>query len=206
MGRLSVKTLLCWLAAALLGCVYPQQQTVTAPGLPEEIIVTPLEEASEGPLVCVFGFTSPEYAPGMGRFAAVLLNRELLKRDIFSEIRTDAPADPRHRAAADDGLPDTCDRIITGDLLYYFEGGLLLPSRVDQQIRVVDVRQPFARILWEARASEISDPISASDWIILQGSGAAALPAAELMRRNAEKFANMISAAAASLPGAGRQD
>jgi hypothetical protein len=49
--------------------------------------------------------------------------------------------------------------------------------------------------LWEAAATEVSDPIAADDWIILQTSGAAALPAAELMRRNAEKFANMISAA-----------
>ena len=198
MGRLTVQTVLGWLAVAavLFGCAYPQQQSVTAPGLPEEITMTPLEGASERPRVCVLAFTSPGFAPDMGRFAAVLLNRELLKKGISSEIRPNAPADPWGSPANHGGLSDACDRIITGDLLYYFEGGELLPSRVDQQIRVVDVRQPFARILWEARATEVSDPVYPRDWIILQGSGAAALPAAELLRRNAEKFANMISMAA----------
>jgi hypothetical protein len=61
-------------------------------------------------------------------------------------------------------------------------------------MRVVDIRQPFASTLFEARASETSDPIPYRDWIIVQAMGADALPAAELMRRNAEKFANMISA------------
>jgi hypothetical protein len=197
MGRLTAQTVFCWLAAAavLFGCTYPQQQSISTPELPEEIYMSPPDRYSEKPLVCVLGFTSPDFAPDMGRFAALLLNRELLKRGIPSKIRLDVTRPPCRSEADDGGLSGSCDQIITGDLLYYFEGGELLPSRVDQQIRVVDVHQPFARILWEARATEISEPIYSRDWIILRGSGAAALPAAELMRRNAEKFANMISMA-----------
>ncbi|WP_373497772.1 hypothetical protein [Desulfococcus sp.] len=179
----------------VFGCAYPQHQTIFEPGLPEKIHAAPPAGYSETPLVCVLGFASPDTAPGMGGFAAVLLHRELLIKGIPSEIRPDVFPGGGCSDAVRSDLCDNCGQVITGEIRYYFEGSELMPSRVDQEIRVTDLREPIPRVLWEAAATEVSDPIAADDWIILQTSGAAALPAAELMRRNAEKFANMISAA-----------
>lgn len=189
--------MLCWLAAAgaMSGCAYPQQQALTAPGLPEKIQTVPPAGYSLTPLVCVLGFTSPDTAPGMGGFAAVLLHRELLKQGIPSEIRPGGLSGEACSGPVRSDLCDTCGQVITGALRYYFEGSELLPSRVDQEIRMTDMRSSLPRVLWEAAATETSDPIAANDWIIVQTTGAAAVPAAELMRRNAEKFVNMIVAA-----------
>lgn len=189
--------LVCWLAAvgAIFGCAYPQDQTLAVPGLPEKIQTVPPAGHAMTPLVCVLGFTSPDTAPGMGGFAAVLLHRELSKKGIPSEIRSGALSGESVSGAAQSDLCDTCGQVITGTLRYYFEGSELMPSRVDQEIRVMEMRSPFPRVLWEAAATETSDPIAAADWILVQTTGAAAVPAAELMRRNAEKFANMIAAA-----------
>lgn len=145
----------------------------------------------------MLGFSSPDMAPGMGGFAALLLHRELLRKGIPSEIRPGGLPDENGSEAGRNDLCDTCGQVITGSLRYYFEGSELMPSRVDQEIRVTEVRASFPRILWEAGATEISHPIPATDWIVIQTTGAAALPAAELLRRNAEKFANMIAAAGA---------
>jgi hypothetical protein len=165
--------------------------------MPEEIYTAPPGVEADRPRVCVLGFSSPAGAPGTGRFAAVLLDQALRKRGIPCECRIGAVSDGRRPEAWSAVPENACDQVVTGDLLYYFEGGRHLPSRVEQQIRVVDVRQPFARVLWEARAADFSEPIPPRDWIIMQASGAPALPAAELMRRNAEKFANMIAVTAA---------
>ncbi len=193
-----VRVLLFWLLSAggILGCAWQPQQSVSTPGMPEEIYTAPPGIDVEQPRICVQAFSSPAAAPGMGRFAAVLLRRALSQRGIPAECRAWAAMEGRGPDPGGSAGENPCDQVVAGDLLYYFEGGRQLPARVEQQVRIVDVRQPFVRILWEARAVEISEPIPPSDWIFVQGTGAPAVPAAELMRRNAEKFANMITATA----------
>ena len=84
------------------------------------------------------------------------------------------------------------DLIITGELLYHFEGSLLEPSSVTEEIRVVRVRGGKPLTLWHAKATETAPPALSTDYIVAQGKGASAPSTAVLMKRNAEKFCNMI--------------
>ena len=84
------------------------------------------------------------------------------------------------------------DLIIIGKLLYYFDGSYLEPSKVMEEIRVVQVRGGKPQTLWHAKAAETAHPALSTDYFIAQGKGAPAPSTALLMKRNAEKFCHMI--------------
>ena len=79
---------------------------------------------------------------------------------------------------------------LSGDLLYYFEGSLQLPSRIDQRIRVIDAKDQTT--LWYAKAVDIGPNAPYSDYYIVEGKGASAPTTRTLFARNANKFSKML--------------
>ena len=75
-------------------------------------------------------------------------------------------------------------------MLYYFEGSLQQPSRVDERIKVIDVAK--STTLWYAKAMEVGPPIPDTDHIFTQRCGAQAPTTWALLRRNGEKFSKML--------------
>ncbi len=51
---------------------------------------------------------------------------------------------------------------------------------------------PTNKILWYAATIEVSPPAPDTDYIFLTGMGYPALPTTLLLKRNAEKFCNML--------------
>jgi len=140
--------------------------------------------------ICVFRFISPKYAPGSGYAAAAMLYRELLERG-FSNVATEF--DVHHIRL--DHIMEIADKknyglIITGEVSYYISGSELHESRVDEQIKVIDVST--RETLWHAEVVEIGKPVYPSDYIFFSTAGRNAPSPTVLMRRNARKFCNMF--------------
>ena len=192
--KISVYTiLLLFMLLLLAGCSYQQRVTLPPVGLPEEIFSVPRSNNYGSARVGVFAFIAPSNAKGKGKVAAQFLCGELERQGAFAEVIL---------------LPDILDMtignlvrvarikrydlIIIGKLLYYFDGSYLEPSKVMEEIRVVQVRGGKPQTLWYAKAAETAHPALSTDYFIAQGKGAPAPSTALLMKRNAEKFCHMI--------------
>ena len=177
----------------LAGCTYQRDVTLPPVGLPEEVFSTPQPNNYGGARVAVFSFVAPTNAPGKGRTAALFLCQELERKGVFAEI-IPLPdiRDMTMRNLINAARIKRYDLIIVGEILYYFEGSLLEASSVTEELRVVKVRGGRPVTLWYAKATETAPPALSTDYIVAKGKGAAAPSTAVLMRRNAEKFCNMI--------------
>jgi hypothetical protein len=160
-------------------------------GLPEQIYINPCHNDYFRSHVAVFKFRGPAYAKGMGTAASESLYEALLSNAVFVSVKleTDVP-DLSTDHLMDIARSRNYDIIITGDLLYYFEGSLQQPSRVDERIRVIDVAK--STTLWYAKAMQIGPPIHDTDHIFTQRRGAQAPTTWALLRRNGEKFCKML--------------
>ena len=178
-------------AFCLVGCVYHVALVPPSSGLPEEIYTTPqLLNRYRISSVGIFRFVEPYYAPGMGRAAAQYLYEELLKREVVNVAAELDVLDVRMENLIDIARAKDYDVIIVGDLLYCFEGGLHLPSRVDERIRVIHVATN--ETLWYAKAIEMEPPTRSTDYFIMESRGEPAPAARALMKKNAEKFCKLL--------------
>lgn len=189
--KISVYTIIA--VVLLVGCSYQRKVTLPPVGLPEGIFSIPQSNNYGAAKVAVFSFSEPSYALGRGKIAALFLCQELEQKGVFAEvIPLPDIEDMTMRNLIDVARIKRYDLIITGELLYHFEGSLLEPSSVTEEIRVVKVRGGKPLTLWHAKATETAPPALSTDYFVAQGKGAPAPSTAVLMKRNAEKFCNMI--------------
>lgn len=161
--------------------------------LPEEIYATPAVNYTANARVGVFPFHEPDYAPGMGCVAGRILCDQLQKRRVFREVafQPEMPHMPL-RDLIETARLRGLDLIITGRLSDYFEGSALLQSRVSEIIQIISVQGGKPNVLWYAKACETGSPARSTDLIFFLSQGQQAPSADMLMKRNAEKFCNMI--------------
>jgi len=128
------------------------------------------------------------------RVAAQFLCQELEQKSVFAEVILfpDIRDMTMGNLISFARMMKGYDLIITGKLFYCFEGSLLEPSSVTEEIRIIEISGGEPRILWYAKATETPKPALSTDYIIAKGEGAPAPSTAVLMKRNAEKFCNMI--------------
>jgi len=158
--------------------------------IPEHIYKRPSDDLSMDTAICVFRFTSPEYAPGSGYAAAAMFYRQMLERG-FSNVTAEFDVhDIRLDNIMEIAEKKNYELIITGQVTYYISGSELQESRVDEQIKVIDVST--RQTLWYAEAVEIGKPVYASDYIFFSTTGRNAPSPTVLMRRNARKFCKMF--------------
>ncbi len=177
----------------LPGCSY--QRTVSLPpvGLPESIFSMPETNRYHGANVAVFSFSEPSYAPGQGKAAARFLCQKLEQKGVFASVILQPDIlDMTMESLIETARSKRYDLLITGALLYYFDGSNLEPSEVTEEIRIVKIRGGKPSTLWHAKATETAMPALFKDYIFARGKGAPAPSTAVLMKRNAEKFCNMI--------------
>jgi hypothetical protein len=157
--------------------------------------------------VAVFRFDEPDLLPpvdyvypvDIGYHAAHRLYQQLLQKGAFRKLiqeyaHGNATLGEKIEIAREKG----CDLVVTGRVLYYFEGGPLSESRVDEEITVIDVRTE--EILWYAEATEIGKPVKHADYFVLIRESEPAPPASALLVLNARKFANMLAGSGLSAP------
>ena len=175
------------------GCSYQRSVSLPSVGLPEGIFSVPSKNIYAGAKVAVFSFSEPIYAPGQGKIAARYLCRELEMRRPFASVELQ----PDILNMTMGNLISVArakgyDLLIVGNLLYYFPGSDLEPSEVTEEIRIVKIRGGRPSTLWHAKATETAMPALTKDYILARGKGAPAPTTNLLMKRNAEKFCNMI--------------
>jgi len=179
--------------AFLVGCSYQRNVTLPSVGLPEGVFSIPQSNNYGAARVAVFSFRDPSYAQGKGKVAAHILCQELGQKVVFAEVILEPDLrDMTMRNLIDVARIKKYDLIITGELLYCFEGSFLEPSSVTEEIRIVKVSGGEPLTLWLAKATETAPPALSTDYIVAQGKGAPAPSTVVLMKRNAEKFCNMI--------------
>lgn len=179
----------------LLGCSLPRHTTSAGESMlvefPEQIDMRPKINIYKQSRVGVFRFSEPSYASGAGRAAAEAVVYDLIRRGVFSCIINEVKqGDIGTVSRMDLARSNGYDLIITGEVLYYFDGSELLPSSVNERIHVVHV--PTHRILWSAAAKTTAHPSFSTDFLLFQAKGKPAKPAKELLQRNAAKFSNML--------------
>jgi hypothetical protein len=190
-----IRTLTYAITAVVLlaGCSYQRKVALAPVGQPEGIFSVPRSNNYGAARVGVFAFSEPSYAEGKGKVASQFLCEELDQKGVFAEvIPMPDIRDMTMRNLINAARIKRYDLMITGELLYLFEGSLLEPSSVTEEIRVVKVRGGKPQTLWHAKATETAPPALSTDYIVAQGKGASAPSTAVLMKRNAEKFCNMI--------------
>lgn len=158
--------------------------------LPEHIYKRPSYNLSRDTAIGVFRFWSPEYVPGSGYAAATMFYKELLERG-FSNVAAEIDV---HDIRLDN-IMEIAERknyklIITGEVSYYISGSEVQESRVDEQIKAIDVLT--RKTVWHAEVIEIGRPVYRVDYIFFSTKGKEAPSPAVLMGRNARKFCNMF--------------
>jgi len=185
-----------WAVIALLlfsGCATQRGAGRSSGALPDEIYLAPDTNDTRRARVGVFAFSGPAYAPEMGPVASEILCDELEKSRVFREVISQPDIlDMTLGNLVKVGRVKRFDLIITGRLLNYFEGTDLESSRVSEEIRVISVRGGKPRVLWHAKASEIASPVRSKDFIFFLSDGRPAASPVTLMRKNAEKFCEML--------------
>jgi hypothetical protein len=159
--------------------------------LPEHVFTTPLKNDYMTSRVAIFNFRAPPYARGMGRAASESLHEALLRNHVFQRVTLELDVtDTRPESLLSVARHKDYDLIITGDLLYYFEGSIHEPSRVDERIWVVHV--DTNKTLWYAKAVDLAPAAPYTDYLLFQRPGMHAPTAMGLLNRNAEKFCKML--------------
>jgi hypothetical protein len=194
----------------LHGCTIRVNRATPPVTLPEHVYKSPANQDYSQATVAVFRFQGPNLLPMVdyiqlydpGYDAAYRLYQQLLQKDVFRKLIPEynygqLTLDRKIVIAREKG----CELLITGKVLYYFDGSPLLESRVDEEITVIDVKTKEA--LWYAESVEIGKTIGDCDLYFFRVKGEPAPPASSLLVLNAKKFVNMLSGFNETIPDGG---
>jgi len=184
----------------LYGCTIKISRPAKEVELPEYIYQRPENMDYSQASVAIFRFDGPTHVSGLtsvllpdaGYDAAHRLHQQLMQKGAFLKLipaydYEDLNLHEKIELAREKG----CDLLITGRVLYYFEGALLSESRVDEEITVIDVKTK--KPVWYAESIELGKPIDDDDLLIVIIKGEPAPPASSLLVANAKKFSNMLA-------------
>lgn len=176
------------------GCTYQRRHSLGPVGMPEEVYINAALGNYYTPDIAVFSFRSDGYAARVGEKASRLLCSEMLKYGVNANIVFKDTAD----ATTSDELArfaweNRYDYIITGDVLYFLNGGLSTQSRVEEEIKIHLVSGRELQMVGYAKAVEKAGPKSETDFYVVTGRGVSAPSAELLMERNARKFARLLA-------------
>ncbi|SPD73917.1 conserved hypothetical protein [uncultured Desulfobacterium sp.] len=193
-NRVFILAALCAILS-LSGCLYQRYSVPVWESfimdLPEETYLCPEANTFSRSNVAVFTFSEPDHAPGTGKVAAEAMFYALLKDEAFSRIYKETQEEYVGISnCLDVARQKGYQLILTGEVLYYFEGSMSLSSTVKERISVIDVST--RRVIWSALSSTKADPAPMKYYYISSTKGSPARPASELIEKNAEKFCNML--------------
>ncbi len=194
--RIVGKIVCCLLPVTIfaMGCTYQRRHSFSPVGMPEEVYIsTPLERYYT-PDIAVFSFRSDGYAQQVGEKASRLLCSEMLKHGVGANIVFNDTANAAgSEALARFAWESKYDYIVTGEVLYFFNGGNTTDSRVEEEIKIYSVAGRQLQVVGYAKALETAAPLSDKDFILVEGRGASAPSAEILLERNAGKFARLLA-------------
>ncbi|MBI9074889.1 MAG: hypothetical protein JEZ02_05695 [Desulfatibacillum sp.] len=183
---------LAGLIMGLAACSHGDAKALADASMPEEVYAATDQNYYRNAKVGVFPFTSPAYARGTGNNAASILCRQLEKNRVFSKVFLEPDTDPAE--IFNIARAKRYDLVITGSILYWFDGSTMEPSRVEQEIVVTKPSGKEQKILWKARLMETGWPVQPKDFILVQKPGAPAPSAMALVQKNSGKFCKLLLA------------
>ncbi|MFH0727241.1 MAG: hypothetical protein V2B19_12995, partial [Pseudomonadota bacterium] len=177
--------------AVLFGCAGSHGGYLLAPPLPEQIYQQPFRNYYSQGEIGVFIFASPLYAPDVGKAAATTIFQQLLEQKVFRRITPlyqygIISLEQQLAIARDRGM----DMMLSGNVLYYMDGSLSRTSRVDIEVKVLNVAT--GALVWNAVAGEAVPPTAESDYYLFQTSGKPAPAATALMMKNTGKIVRLF--------------
>jgi hypothetical protein len=183
----------CILLAFSSGCAY--QSTIVLPpvGYPESIFAYPVQNNLAGARALVFRFIEPYYAPGVGKSAAQCVIHAMQSTATVGDLTVDLDSIGLSIGRMNFlALENGCSRFVTGRVNSYFEGSDFESTVVAQEIWVYRTALPHPELLWHAASREAVAPKPLTDYIFVNSMGAPAFSTLILLKRNAEKFNNML--------------
>jgi hypothetical protein len=131
--------------------------------------------------VMIFTFEAPVNYSSVGAKAADMLFMKLVKSKMFYAVSyhpeiINQNLESQLQIAEKEGF----DLIITGKILKYLSGTNYQESRVDEEVKVYNVKTK--EILWHASAVEVGKPVPERDYYIFQTEGKQS-PSATLLQR-----------------------
>ena len=94
--------------------------------------------------------------------------RELAKSKSFKEVTFESNVREDSQELVQLVRSKRYDLIVTGDVLYYFDGGNFESSRVDEEIRILHIRGNRIETIWHATAIEESPAGKTRDFFIFK--------------------------------------
>lgn len=183
----------CILLAFSTGCAYQSSITLPPAGYPESIFAYPVHNDMARARTLVFRFIEPYFAPGVGKTAALCVINTMQSTGTAGDIQVDLDdmgLDIEHMNLL--AHQNGCNQFITGRVNSYFEGSDFESAVVAQEIWVYQAAVPHPKLLWHAAALATVSPKPLTDYIFFHSMGAPAYSTLELLKRNAEKFNNML--------------
>lgn len=194
--RIPGRILCCLIFPVILGigCTYQRQHSFESVGMPETVYIQIPVRKHYRPDIAVIPFRSDGYTWQVGENASRLLFLEMLKFGLNADVVfTDSAGAMDAGSLASFSRKNRYDYIVTGDVLYFLNGGSTTQSRVEEEIKVYSVSGEELQAVGYAKAVETAFPLPDIDYYLVKGRGASAPSAETLMERNAGKFARFLA-------------
>lgn len=175
------------------GCASLQEHSQDKPAgkLPEQIHVQPKTNYFNTSRVMIFPFEAPKNYSSVGASAANMLAMKLINSKIFySVIFKPETVNQKLETLFQIAEQEEYDIIITGRILNYLSGTTYQNSRVDEEIKIYNVKTK--KVLWHASAAEVGKPVQERDYYIFQTEGKESPSATALLAENTDKFVRML--------------
>ncbi len=177
----------------LSGCTYQRQHSLNTVELPEEVYISVPLGKQYKPDIVVLSFRAAGYPDEVGRQASEQLCSEMLK----CGPRANVVLAETVNILSPEGLvqfawENKYDYVVTGDILYFLDGGNRMTSKVEQEMKMYSVSGHQLQVVGYAKAVESVSPLSERDYYLVSGRSAPAPSATLLMERNAGKFARLL--------------
>ncbi len=175
-------------------CYYPDKYHNPTDQLPEQIYKKPRVNRYFGIRVGILDFKSPSYAKGSGELAAELLSKELKKRNIYSKVKyyNNMLFSPR-KTLRNFVKSEKLDLVITGELVYYLEGGNYQSSRICVEIKCLEPLGKNLDTVWHALCCQKGKFSMPRYYIFFSTNGQPSVSGPEILQKIALKFTNMLS-------------
>jgi hypothetical protein len=162
--------------------------------MPEQVYLSSTFHPYPNTNILICKFQSPDYAKSVGEDAALFLYSQMQHHTLEANIAvaTDIDAVSPHQLYLY-ARKNRYDLIVTGQVLYYLDGAISTASKVVEEMYIYGIWGGKLQLVGYVKAEEAVPPLPAADYIFFQRSAKPAPSAESLQKRNAAKFAGVLS-------------
>lgn len=166
----------------------------SAQAAPEQVYLSSSFHPYPNADILICKFQAPDYAKGVGEKAALFLYTQMQPYGLEANIAVAADIDvvSSHQLYLY-ARKNRHDLIVTGKVLYYLDGAISTASKVVEEMYIYGIWGGKLQPVGYVKVEETAAPLPAADYIFFQRSVEPAPSAESLQKRNAAKFARILS-------------